>query len=147
MTETRRPETYAAPPRAREEKVPTGWVGWVIFAGVIMVVLGIFQLIAGLVAVFNSGYYVVGEGGLLVVGDYTTWGWVHFGLGVLLFLAGFGVMAGQTWARVVGVVLAVLSAIVAIGFLAAFPLWSAVLIALAVIVIYALAVHGREVAY
>jgi hypothetical protein len=148
MTETRRPATHAAPPLAREEeRVPTGWVGWVIFAGVMMVLLGIFQLIAGLVAIFDRGFYLVGEAGLLVVADYTTWGWVHLGLGVLLVLAGFGVMAGQTWARAVGVVLAVLSAIVAIGFLAAFPILSAIIIVLDVIVIYALAVHGREAAY
>jgi hypothetical protein len=77
--------------------------------------------------------------------DYTAWGWVHLIAGVVVALAGFGVMVGQMWARVLGVVLAVVSAIVNIGFLAAYPVWSAILITLDVLVIYALTVHGREV--
>lgn len=124
---------------------PTRWVGWVLFAGCMMIILGAFQVIAGLAALFNDGYYVVTSNNLLVSVDYTGWGWAHLIVGVLVLAAGFGVLAGQTWARIVGIVLAGLSAIINLGFLAAFPVWSVLMIALDVIVIYALSMHGREV--
>lgn len=124
---------------------PTGWVGWVMFAGCMMILLGAFQFIEGLVALFNQNYYVVGASNLLVSVSYGGWGWAHLIVGVLVALAGFGVLAGQTWARIVGIILAGISAIVNLGFLAAFPVWSVVLIALDIIVIYALSVHGNEV--
>jgi hypothetical protein len=110
-----------------------------------MILLGAFQVIAGLVALFNRQYYVVTANDLLVSVDYSGWGWIHLIVGVLVLLAGFGVLAGQTWARLVGIVFAGISAIVNLGFLAANPVWSVLLIALDVIVIYALSVHGREV--
>jgi hypothetical protein len=69
---------------------------------------------------------------------------VHLIAGVVVALAGSAVMIGRMWARVVGVVLAVVSAIANIGFLAAYPVWSTIIIALDVLVIYALVVHGRE---
>jgi hypothetical protein len=124
---------------------PTGWGGWVLFSGVIMVVVGGFQATMGLVALFNDQYFLVTSSGLLVTADYTTWGWVHLVLGAVACAAGYGVIMGQTWARVVGILLAVVSAIVNVGFLAAYPIWSTIVIALDVVIIYALAVHGREV--
>jgi len=72
------------------------------------------------------------------------WGWVLVGFGVLLAVAGYGVLVGQTWARVAGVVFAVLNALVNVAFIAAYPVWITLTIALDVIVIYALIVHGRE---
>ncbi|MGH3318986.1 MAG: DUF7144 family membrane protein [Streptosporangiaceae bacterium] len=129
---------------ARRADSSTGWIGWVIFAGVVMLVMGLFHVIEGLTALFNPGYFVVGQNGLAVSVDFTAWGWAHLVLGVIIFFAGAAVMAGRTWGRMVGITLAVLSAIVNIGFLAAFPLWSLIIIALDIVVIYALAVHGRE---
>lgn len=119
-------------------------VSWVLFAGCMMIILGTFQVIGGLVAVFNDGYYVVTSNNLLVSVDYTGWGWVHLIIGALVLPAGFGVLGGQTWARIVGIVFAGLSAIVNLGFLAAFPVWSALMIVLDVVVLYALSIHGRE---
>lgn len=126
---------------------PTGWVGWIIFAGVAMIVLGAFQIIEGLVAVFRSGYYVVGANQALVHVDWTGWGWTHFGIGVAIVITGFGVMAGMMWARILGIAFAVISAIINLAFLAAYPVWGIIIIALDVVVIYALAVHGREMRY
>ncbi|HCU92955.1 MAG TPA: hypothetical protein DHU96_09540 [Actinobacteria bacterium] len=123
---------------------PTGWIGWIVFGGVTMIVLGAFQIIEGLVAVFNHGYYLVTSNDLLVHVNYTTWGWVHFGIGVAILLTGFGVMTGAMWARVLGIGFAVISAIVNLAFIAAYPVWGVIVIALDVLVIYALAVHGRE---
>lgn len=124
---------------------PTRWAGWVLFAGCMMIILGTFQVITGLAALFDDGYYVVTSNDLLISVDYTGWGWAHLVVGVLILAAGFGVLAGQSWARLVGVVLAGLSAMINLGFLAAFPVWSVVMIALDVIVIYALSMHGSEV--
>lgn len=122
----------------------TNWLGWVYFAGVVMVILGIFELIAGLVALFNRDWLLVTSNALVVNFNYSAWGWLHFALGVLLILAGLAVFAGQLWGRVVGIVLAAISAIVNLVYIGAYPLWSLVIIAIDIVVIYALAVHGRE---
>jgi len=129
---------------AYEGTPTTGWAGWVVFAGVTMFLLGCFEVIAALVAIFDDEYYLVGPNGLVVQVDYTTWGWVHLALGVIAIAAGVGVLAGRTWARVTGIGLAVLSAIANMAFMAAYPLWSILVIALDVIAIYALAMHGAE---
>jgi hypothetical protein len=131
--------------RATSRTRTTGWVGWVFFAGIMMITLGAFQAIEGLVALLNDTYYLVGSSGLVISLDYTAWGWVHLILGVVAVLIGLGVLAGSTAARIGGILLAVLSAIVNLTFIAAYPLWSIIVIAIDVIVIYALAVHGREV--
>lgn len=123
----------------------SGWVGWIGFAGVIMMMLGTFHAIQGLVALFNDEYYLVGSSGLVVSLDYTAWGWIHLIGGAVLVAAGLGVFGGQVWARTVGVIAAVLSAIVNVAFLAAYPVWSLMMIALDVVLILALTVHGSEV--
>jgi len=123
---------------------PTGWVGWVTFAAIMMLMVGTFQVINGFIAIFDPGYYLVTASGLAVTVDYTVWGWVHLALGALTVGAGLGVLAGQTWARVVGMIFAGVSLIVNLGFTAAYPVWSLTVMALDVLVIYALAVHGRE---
>lgn len=130
---------------ARYAPEATGWVGWIVFGSVMMLMVGTFHAIDGLVALFNDEYFVVGKSGLLVEVDFTTWGWVHLIAGVIMVIAGFCLMAGQMWARVVSVILAGLSAVLNLGFLAAYPIWSTIMIALDVLVIYAVTVHGREV--
>jgi hypothetical protein len=125
----------------------TGWVGMVVFAGMMLVMLGGFQAIEGLVAIFRDDYYLVTRSGLLVEMDYTAWGWTHLIIGLIAVAVGIGVFAGQTWARVTGIVIAGISALVNIAFLPAYPIWVTIVIALDVLVIYALAVHGREVTY
>ena len=123
---------------------PSAWAVWVLFAGVIMIMVGAFHGITGLVALFQDEYYVVRPNGLVINMDYTAWGWTHLLLGLLVVAAGFGAIAGQIWARTVGVILAVLSATANMLFIAAYPVWSILIITLDVIVIYALIVHGRE---
>jgi hypothetical protein len=117
------------------------WSGWVTFAGVMMILLGGFQIIEGLVALLRPAYYLVGKADLVVAVSYTGWGWVHLLLGVLVLAAGFGVMTGQTWARVVGIVLASLSALVNLAFIPAYPMWAIIVIALDVAVIFALTAY------
>lgn len=122
----------------------TGWAGWVVFAAVMMILLGSFQAIEGLVAIFKHSYYLVGANGLVVNVNYTTWGWVHFILGIVAVGAGFGLLTGNMIARVLGIAVAVISAILNLAFIAAYPVWSTLIIAVDVVVIYAIAVHGRE---
>ena len=131
--------------REAPDRVQTGWVGWVVFGGTMMVLLGAFHAIEGLVALFKDEYFLVGRSGLVLSVDFTTWGWTHLIAGLIVAGAGIGLMAGQMWARVVGVVLAVLSAVVNLAFLAAFPIWSALMILLDVLVIWAITVHGSEI--
>jgi hypothetical protein len=146
MTEAQQSRRTAQAPAAydRGAAPPTRWVGWVYFAGIMMIMLGVFQAMAGLVALFNDSYYLVGKSGLVVSADYTAWGWVHLLLGVVAVLAGFAVMAGRIWGRTIGIVMAVVSAIVNMAFVAAYPVWALLIITVDVIVIYALAVHGGE---
>lgn len=129
---------------ARYEEAPSGWAGWVVFAGVMLIMLGAFQIIEGLVALFDDGFYAVRPDGLVVNVDYNTWGWVHTVIGVVGVLAGMGLIAGNMAARIVGVVIACLSAVVNLAFLSAYPVWSTIMIAVDIIVIYAIIVHGRE---
>ena len=122
----------------------TGWVGWIVFGGTIMVLLGVFHAIQGLVALFDDEYFVVGQSGLVVSVDYTAWGWAHLILGLVVAGAGCGLLAGQMWARIVGVLVAMASAVVNLAFLAAFPIWSALMILFDVLIIWAITVHGSE---
>jgi hypothetical protein len=122
---------------------PTAWVGWIWFAGAMMILLGLFNAIEGLVALFDNKYYVVGPQGLLVF-DLSGWGWVHLIIGILAVIAGLALFTGALWARITAVVLATINAIAQLTFLSAFPVWATIVIALDVVVIWAVIVHGSE---
>jgi hypothetical protein len=145
MTTPTQQAPSATPERVSGPAEPTGWVGWVVFAAMMMIMVGTFQVIAGLTALFNSGYYLVGEENLLVNVDFTGWGWAHIILGAVAVGAAFGLLAGQMWARIVGIAMALVSAVVNLAFIEAYPLWSIIVITLDVLVIYAIAMHGKEV--
>jgi hypothetical protein len=122
----------------RDAETMSGWVaGAYAFAGVVMVMIGIFQILAGLAAIFEDEFFVVGRNYAFDV-DVTAWGWIHLILGVVVLLAGWGLFSAQTWARSVAVVLAVLSSIVNFFFIPYYPFWSLTMIGLAVWVIYSL---------
>jgi hypothetical protein len=126
-----------------DETSPTGWVGWIYFAGFMMILAGAFEAIAGLTAIFkNTAYYVTANH--LIALDYTQWGWIHLGLGALLILASIALFAGKMWGRVVGVALAALSAIANFAFIDAYPWWSLAVITVDILIIYSIMVHGRE---
>jgi hypothetical protein len=122
----------------------SAWTGWVVFAGAMLLTLGVFQAIEGLVALFKDGFYLVRPTGLVVNVNYNTWGWTHLLIGVVAIVTGLGLFAGNMVARVVAIVVAVLSAIVNLAFISAYPVWSTIIIALDVIVIYAIIVHGGD---
>ncbi|WP_199730248.1 DUF7144 family membrane protein [Amycolatopsis panacis] len=126
-----------------ESTTPTRWVGWIWFGASMMILLGLFSLIEGFVALFNDKYYVVTRQGLLVF-DMTGWGWVHVIVGGLAVVAGGFLFTGMLWARIIAVILAGVNAIAQLVFLSAYPVWGTIVIALDVLVIYAIIVHGRE---
>jgi hypothetical protein len=127
-----------------EEVGVTGWTGWIAFASIMMVMLGSFHAFQGLVALLDDDYYLVPKSGLAIHVNYTGWGWIHLILGGIIALAGLCLLAGQLWARIVAVAAALVSAIVNVAFLAAFPVWSALMVVLDIVVIWAVIVHGRE---
>jgi hypothetical protein len=119
-----------------------GWYGWIAFGGLMMVLLGAYHAIAGLVALFQEDFFLVGQRGLVVDVSYTAWGWAHLILGLIVLFAGVALLGGAMWARIVAVVVTLISAVVNLGFLSAYPIWSTIMIALDVIVIYAVVAHG-----
>jgi hypothetical protein len=141
------PSSYASEHPARVDRAPqmTGWIGLSAFAGVMLLLLGSLHGISGLLALFREDYYLVEPGRLAAEMSYTGWGWVHLLLGLVLAAAGIGIFFGMVWARIVGIAWAVLSALTNLTFMAAIPVWCAVMITLDVLVIYALSVHGRDV--
>jgi hypothetical protein len=128
-----------------ESPAPTAWVGWIIFAGVMMIMLGIFQAIAGFVALFDHNYYLVRDTQLVLHLSYTGWGIIQLVLGTLAVFGGYALMAGRMWGRIYAVALAMVSAIANIAFLSAYPVWAVIMITIDVLVIWAVCAHGREV--
>jgi hypothetical protein len=118
--------------------------GWVLFASIMLMIAGMFGIIDGLVALIHDEVYLAGEEAVVAL-DFTQWGWVHLIAGIIVLAAGLAVLSGQMWARLVGVFVATLHAVSQIAFITVFPLWTITIIALDVIVIFALAVHGEEV--
>ncbi|RBM24195.1 hypothetical protein DI005_01195 [Prauserella sp. PE36] len=126
-----------------ETAVRTVWTNWIGFAAVLMIVTGAFNVIAGLVALLNEDYYAVGPQGLLVF-DLTAWGWIHLAAGALVLVTGLALFTGKAWAGVIAVVLLGLNAIAQLAFLPVAPLWGVLVIALDVVIIWAILAHGDE---
>src|SRR5690349_6436768 len=129
MTETEPRQTYDEPYARSRRGQPSGWVGMVVFAGVMLLMLGGFEIIEGTVALFKDDFYLTTRQGLVIPMDFTAWGWTHILLGVVGVLTGLGILYGQMWARVVGIVIAVLSALANLTFLPAYPFWCTIVIA------------------
>jgi hypothetical protein len=119
-------------------------VGLTVFAAVLMLLVGIFQAVEGLVALLGDTLYLVGPEWAFSF-DVTTWGWIHLITGIVIAAAGYFVLTGSVWARGVGVFLACLSALANFLWLPYYPVWSIIVISLNVLVIWALTVRGRDI--
>jgi hypothetical protein len=119
--------------------------GWIGFAGILLVIVGGIDFFQGLIALFEDDYYVPTQSGFLVF-DLTGWGWTMVIWGVLLVLGGFGVIAGQAWARWLAIVVVSLNFFAQLGFLGNTQntLWSLTGIALSIVVLYALTARWSE---
>jgi hypothetical protein len=127
----------------RTAEEPSGWVGWIYFAGTMLVIGGSLNLMYGLIAVLNDEWVVWGARGAVYF-DITTWGWLQLLVGTIVLLAGFGVMSGNVLARSVGVFVAGVSMVANFLSLPVYPIWALLLITVDVLVIFALIAHGRE---
>jgi len=120
----------------------SGWaVGGIVFAASMLTLVGVFQIVAGLVAVFNDEFFVVSRNYTFDL-DVTAWGWIHLIIGALMVVVGMGLFGRRTWAGVTAIMLAMLSALMNFFFIPYYPLWSIVVIALDVWVIWALTRPG-----
>lgn len=130
-------------PRVASTPVATGWVGWIWFAALILVLVGTYNLIQGLAAIFEDDVFTTTSAGLLVL-DLTAWGWVHTVVGALQVLVGLAMFSGATWPRVIAIILVMINAVAQLAWLNAHPVWSVMVIVLDVLVLWALVVHGAE---
>ena len=110
-----------------------------------LMMIGIFQGLAGLGAIINDDRFAVTEDYVVKL-DTTQWGWIHLIIGILVFLAGLGIFSGNVLARTVGVFVALVSAMANFVWLPIQPVWSSIMIAICVAVIWALTAHGRDIA-
>jgi hypothetical protein len=117
-------------------------LGLVGFAGFIMITIGVFHIVQGIAAIIEDDFYVLTRNYAYEV-DISTWCWIHLVIGVILVLAGFYVFSGTLWARIIGIILAVMSAVANFFYVPYYPVWSILIIALDVVVIWALATYRR----
>ena len=124
---------------------PTGWVGWVGFASIMLLVLGIFHALAGFVALFKQDVVYHAATNTVWVLSYTEWGWIHIIGGLLAVWAAGSLAAGHAYGRIFAVLVALVSAFANMAFVPVYPLWSIMIIVVDILVIYAVTVHGKEV--
>ena len=127
----------------RERKTSVGAYGVSVFAGVILVTLASFQILEGLSAVLKDNVYVSGLNYAYAI-NLTTWGWIHLVIGVIGVAVGIGILAGQAWGHILGIAFAVISALSQFMFLPFYPFWALLLIAMNILVIWALATRLTE---
>jgi hypothetical protein len=111
--------------------------GWAFFVGILLFIVGVFNIIWGLTAVFDDKSITVGEQGL-IVWDYTAWGWIHMILGVVQIAAALGLFGGRGWARWVAILFVMVNAFGQIAWMPVYPLWAVLIITLDIIIIYQL---------
>jgi hypothetical protein len=113
--------------------------GWILFAGIVMFVIGTLDFFEGLIAIIRKHYYVVTPTQIIVF-DMTTWGWITLIWGIVMICAALALISGAEWARWFGIVVVSASVLGQLAWLGstAYPLWSLTIIALDIVVIYAL---------
>jgi hypothetical protein len=126
----------------RRDPEVSGWaVGGIAFAGTMLVLIGVFQSLAGLVAIFNDDFFVVARNYTFDL-DVTAWGWIHLLVGLAILATGFGLFARRPWAGVAAIMLAMLSALVNFFFIPYYPIWSLLIIGLNIWVIWSVTRAG-----
>jgi hypothetical protein len=143
------PASYSRQNRQHDREVkvasPRAWSGWIGFAGLMMMIIGAIDFFEGLIAVIRKEYYAFTPQGLIVF-NVTTWGWLAMIFGIVLFLVGVGLTGGAGWARWVGIILIAVNLLGQLGWLgnSATPVWTLTVIALQIIVLYALTARWQD---
>jgi hypothetical protein len=121
------------------------WSGWIGFAGWLMIMVGTLDFFEGLIAIIRGKYYVLAPS-QIVIFDVKTWGWLTLLWGIVVALAGFGLLARAGWARWATIVVGSLNVLAQLGFVgsAQYPLWALTIVTLSIVVLYALIVHWDE---
>ena len=122
----------------------SGAVGLTYFAAFIMIMIGFFHVITGISGILKDDVFVKTTNYFVSL-DTSGWGWVHLIVGIIVLLAGFGLFSGAVWARTVGVIIALVSAVANFVFIPVYPFWAITIIVIDVLVIWALTAHGRDV--
>ena len=137
-------DAYSSSGARRAEQETSGTaVGFILFAAIMMLMAGSWQALQGLIAIFENEFYVATRNYVFEF-DATTWGWIHLLIGLLVAFAGWGLLSGRTWARVVAITVALVSATANFLFIPYYPFWALTVITLDIFVIWAVAAHGRE---
>ena len=118
--------------------------GWLVFAGVLILLLGTINIIDGIAAIGKAHFYV--GNAHYVFGDLKTWGWVALCIGAAQLAVGFGIFVKNQFARWTGVVVLGLNAIAQLLMMPAYPFWSLCIFAVNIVAIYGLAAHGKRIA-
>ncbi len=121
-----------------------GAIGWISFAGILLIIGGSFAMLAGLGGIINPDSFVVTKDNVFKLST-TSWGWWHLIVGAIVFLSGFGVFTGNVLARTVGVIAAIVSMISAFVYISVYPVWGITIVAIDFAIIWALTVHGRDI--
>jgi hypothetical protein len=132
------------PPQSSPAAAGGAWTGWLQFGAIMLAVVGSVNLVQGFAALLQDDYFLVGSGDDLLIADFTTWGWILVIWGLAQLGACFGIYTGKGWGRVSAIVIVGVSILIQTAFLAAFPIWSVIIIALSVIVIFALTARWNE---
>lgn len=122
-------------------------VGWVYFAGIIMILRGVSDAFLGISALVDKHYLFATANNNLIYATVNTdtWGWLFLGLGVLVLAAGFSLLHGSNWARIFAILFMGVSFLLNMAYLTVFPIWAVVAMIINVVIIYALVVQGRDV--
>lgn len=121
------------------------WAGWIRLGAILILIIAMLDFFEGLIAIIRDEYYVLTPN-QIVVFDLTTWGWITLLWALVLAVVGFALLAGATWARWTAIVVGSLNFIVQLGFVgsAQYPLWALTVLALNVVVLYALIVRWED---
>ncbi len=126
-------------------KESSSWaIGFTAFAGFMMIMMGGWWVITGLIGLFNSEFYVVTLRWIFQF-DISTWAWIHLLFGIVILVAGFFLFQGAVWARTVGVIIAVIAGFLSFAWLPYYPVWAILFIVVSIAVIWALTAHGRDI--
>lgn len=126
-----------------KQKQVTGWVGWVYFAAVLMMLAGILQTIVGFMIISNDTMLIDAGNGVVIL-SVVQWGWLHALFGIIVFLSAFSLMGGRAWGRLIAAILLIVSTVANFTSLEIYPVWSVVIIAMNLVILYAVLVHGGE---